>query len=203
MSSNLWKSRYRNSIIGRFARKLGVDERGAAAVEFAFIMPIMLTLYLGSMEASQGFDVNKRVGRAANMVADMITQQSLVNTSELVAISDIGESILLPYRRTSPAIEMVGIRITNDNPPRAQVEWSLKRANGTNSRPYGQGTAIEVPTRLKKAGTFLIKAQVDLKYEPVTTWSLRQSGNTSGTLNMSRELFLRPRLVGVVECSDC
>lgn len=203
MSSNSWKSRYRNSFIGRAVRRLGVDERGAAAVEFAFIMPVMLTLYLGSMEASQGFDVNKRVGRSANMVADMISQQSTMTRSELAAISEIGESILLPYRRTSPDVEMVGIRITSDNPPRSIVEWSLKRSNGNSSRPYGVGTAIEVPTRLKRAGTFLVKAKVDLKYEPVTTWTLRKNGNNAGSFNMSRELFLRPRLVGVVECSDC
>lgn len=203
MSKMSWKSLYRNSFVGRFARRLGADDRGVAAVEFAFIMPIMLTLYLGAMEASQGFDINKRVGRAANMVADMITQQSLITRGELSAVSEIGESILFPYKRTKPDVEMVGIRITNDNPPRSIVEWSMKRSNGASSTPLGKGSAITVPNRLKVAGTFLVKAKVNLRYEPVTTWTLRNGGNSSGSFNMSRELFLRPRLVGIVECSDC
>jgi len=203
MSHMPWKNFYKNSFIGRFARKLGADDRGVAAIEFAFIMPIMLTLYLGAMEVSQGFDINKRVGRSTNMIADMIAQQSLITRSELSAVSDIGESILFPYERTRPSVEMVGIRITNDNPPRSIVEWSMKRVNGSNSRPYGKGSSIQVPSRLKIAGTFLVRAKVDLKYDPVTTWTLRNSGNTSGSFNMSRELFLRPRLVGIVECTDC
>jgi len=42
-------------------RRLGASESGAAAVEFALIMPFMLALYFGSMEASVLFTADKRV----------------------------------------------------------------------------------------------------------------------------------------------
>ena len=42
--------------------RLARDRRGVAAVEFAFIAPILLTLYLVTMEVAQGIETNKKVG---------------------------------------------------------------------------------------------------------------------------------------------
>lgn len=201
MPMNSWKTKYRSSFIGRAAMRLGMDERGATAVEFAFIMPIMLTLYLSSMEVSQAFDLQKRVGRASSMVADIITQQSSITRAELREISDIGQSTLLPYNRSAPAIEMVGIRITTDDPPRSVVDWSLTVKNGSTSVPFGDGSPIAIPERLKVAGTYVVRSRVDLDYQPLTTWTFRDSA--SATIPMKKTLYLRPRLVGVVDCTDC
>ena len=44
-------------------RKLGTlaaDERGVSAVEFAMLLPLMLSLYLGSVEVSQGIGADAR-----------------------------------------------------------------------------------------------------------------------------------------------
>lgn len=199
---NSWKKKYRSSFLGRAAMRLGMDERGATAVEFAFIMPIMLTLYLSSMEVSQGFDIQKRVGRSASMIADIITQQSTVTKAELKEVSDIGRSTLLPYGRTDPKIEMVGIRITTDNPPRSVVDWSLQTQGSSSSVPYADGAAIDIPQRLKVAGTYVVRSQVDLDYQPLTTWTFRNSGGST-TIPMKKIIFLRPRLVGIVDCTDC
>jgi Flp pilus assembly protein TadG len=71
---------YRNQITA--ARKLLTtaghflgDRRGVAALEFALIAPTILLLYLGSIEVTMGLDVNKNLGRATSMVADLVTQQ--------------------------------------------------------------------------------------------------------------------------------
>lgn len=203
MNRALWKQKYRNSFLARAIRRVGGDEKGVAAVEFAIVLPLLLTLYLGTMEASQALDSYKKVSRSSSMVADMITQQSTITRAELVAITEISESLLLPYKRSKPEVEMVGIRITNDNPPKSEVEWSLKRsAGGGLSKPYGEGSAISVPNALKTPGTFLVRAKVKMKYKPMTTWSLQGEGS-SGKINMEKMLHLRPRLVGIVECTDC
>ena len=41
----------------RFAR----DQRGVSAVEFALVAPLMITLYLGCVEISQGVGVDRKV----------------------------------------------------------------------------------------------------------------------------------------------
>ena len=58
----------------RIARLLG-DRRGAAAIEFAFIAPLLLSMYLVTMEVSQAIEVNKKIARVGSMVADLVTQQ--------------------------------------------------------------------------------------------------------------------------------
>ena len=58
----------RRGIISNLRAKiqgLANSSNGAAAVEFAFVVPIMLTLYFGAMELSQGIEVNKKAGRAS------------------------------------------------------------------------------------------------------------------------------------------
>jgi Flp pilus assembly protein TadG len=43
--------------ISRFAR----DRRGVSAVEFAFVAPVMIGLYLGCVEVSDGVAVDRKV----------------------------------------------------------------------------------------------------------------------------------------------
>src|SRR5262245_19164857 len=80
--------------------RLKRDRRGVAAVEFAYIAPILLILYFVTMEMAQAVDSNKRVARSASMVADLVTQQQDTSKAELDAIMTIGESIIQPYNRT-------------------------------------------------------------------------------------------------------
>jgi Flp pilus assembly protein TadG len=37
------------------------DQKGVAAVEFALIFPVMMVLYLGSVELLQGISINRQV----------------------------------------------------------------------------------------------------------------------------------------------
>ena len=50
------------------------DERGVSAVEFAMLLPLMLTLYLGAVEISQGIGADRKVTLTARTVADLVSQ---------------------------------------------------------------------------------------------------------------------------------
>lgn len=78
------------------------DRRGVAAIEFAFLAPVLLAMYFVTMEVSQGIETNKKVSRIASMVADLVTQQSSVTEADIKAIMDIGISTLQPYNRSTP-----------------------------------------------------------------------------------------------------
>jgi Flp pilus assembly protein TadG len=49
------------------------DERGVSAVEFALLLPLMVTLYLGGVEISQGLTIDRKVTLVARTVADLAT----------------------------------------------------------------------------------------------------------------------------------
>src|SRR6188472_3951655 len=59
----------------RKLKRLVADKRGVAAVEFAFIAPLLFIMYFLTLEVSLGIESNKKVGRIGSMVADLITQQ--------------------------------------------------------------------------------------------------------------------------------
>ena len=64
-------------IVESFKRKLGGlagDKSGIAAVEFAMLLPLMLSLWLGAVELSQGIAADRKVTLTARTVSDLVSQ---------------------------------------------------------------------------------------------------------------------------------
>jgi Flp pilus assembly protein TadG len=56
------------------AKRLRSRKAGVAAVEFAFILPLLLALYLGVVVLAQGLEVGRRVQLLSHTLADLTTQ---------------------------------------------------------------------------------------------------------------------------------
>jgi len=185
------------------------DRRGVAAIEFAFIVPVLLIMYFVTMEASQAIETSKKVSRIGSMVADLVTQQPTIVKADLDAIMKIGTSTIQPYNRSTPNITITAIQVTTDTTPLVKVVWSRKVASGVYSVGAAAGTATTVPTTLKVAGTFLIRVDSNLSYAPIIGWTpdtqtklgLTQSLTT--TIPMGETYYLRPRRSLTIPCGDC
>lgn len=181
---------------------------GVAAVEFAFIAPVLLSLYFVSMEVSQAIEVNKKVGRVGSMVADLITQQQAVSKSEVDAILKIGESILQPYNRSKGKIIITAIQVTDEDTPKVEVVWSRKLENGGASAALAAGSTVTIPEKLKIRDTFLVRVESELSYAPVITWAAGQKqvlglAAAFDGIAMQERYYLRPRMSPTVPCADC
>ena len=191
--------------LAAFAR----DRKGVAAVEFAFVAPVLLTLYFVTMEVAQAIDTNKKVSRVGSMVADLVTQQpSETNKADVEAIMRIGEAILQPYGRTRPSIQITGIEITPGSDPKAIVRWSRKMVNGAFSVGVAKNTEVTVPESLMIAGTFLVRVSSQLDYRPVIAWTAEQKTSLGllgsfDNINMDEVYHLRPRMTNQIICKDC
>lgn len=190
------------------ARMLASDTRGIAAIEFAFVVPIMLSLYFVTMEVSQAIEIDKKVSRVGSTVADLITQQQSISVSEVDGVLKIGESILQPYNRSSSKITVTAIEITTDATPKVQVAWSRKLVNGTTSVAVAKGTPTTVPPALLTPGGFLIKVESTLDYKPVIAWAAEDKpvlglAAAFDSIAMSETYYLRPRQSATVPCADC
>lgn len=184
------------------------NRKGMAAIEFALIAPILLTLYFVTMEMGQGMDANKKVSRVGSMVADLVGQQGYeVSTAELDPIMAIGEAILLPYNRSRADIVIMGVQI--DKNSKATVKWSRKMEDGDFGRAEPEGTPVTtIPESLLIPDTFLLSVTARLGYQPVITWSAQQRmslGLLGGfsNINMAESYNLRPRMRSEMICSDC
>ncbi|UCI07504.1 TadE/TadG family type IV pilus assembly protein [Mesorhizobium sp. B1-1-8] len=188
----------------RFCR----DRRGVAAIEFAFIVPVLLIMYFITMEASQAIETSKKVSRIGSMVADLVTQQQTIVKADLDAIMKIGTSTLQPYNRSSPSIIITGIQITDEASPKVQVAWSRKVVGTTYSADAAKDSITTVPATLKIRNTFLVRVQSNLAYQPIITWSANNAkalGLTAAfnNISMGETYYLRPRRSPTIPCSDC
>jgi Flp pilus assembly protein TadG len=193
------------------ARQLFRDRSGVAALEFALIVPLLLCLYFVTMEVAQAIETNKKVGRVGSMVADLVAQMQDIPRSELEAIMRIGEATLQPYNRSKPTLTVTAIEVTDETTPKVQVVWSRNLIDGTFSAGPAKGTAVtDLPAALKVKGSFLIRAESSLAYEPVITWAASASTKEKlglaaafDSISMKETYYLRPRRSNTIPCSDC
>lgn len=177
--------------------RLGGDRRGVGAVEFALIAPVLVVLYIGSLEVSVAMSVNKKIARAASTIADLVTQRTSVDKTFLATMQDVAESVVTPFPANGLKIKVTGIAIDSGNT--ATVAWSWDETGG---EPYGKGSETTVPTQLSIKDTFLVRAEVIMDYDLLLILP-GVSGIDAKTITMHKTYHLRQRIGDAVTCSDC
>lgn len=188
--------------------RLQGDRRGVAAIEFAFIAPVLLSVYFMTMEVSQAVEINKKVGRVGSMVADLLTQQQKLKNTDIEAVLRIGESILQPYNRSKPTITATGIFISDQDSPQARVVWSRRINNGAMGSGEAADKEVAVPAEINIRNTFLVRVESELSYKPVIAWSAEGKPGLGlaaafDGISMKETYYLRPRMSARVECDGC
>lgn len=61
-----------------FLASTALDERGVAAIEFAFIAPVMLAFYFGMTELSLAVEADRNLSHAASLVGDLAAQDEVM-----------------------------------------------------------------------------------------------------------------------------
>ncbi len=164
--------------LGRFAG----DERGLSAVEFALLLPLMVTVYLGTVEISQGIAADRKVTLTTRTVADLVSQVSTINNSDMTNSLNAAAAVMAPYASSKLKVTVSSIAIdANGN---ATIAWS-DTYNGT---ARAKGSSVTLPTALKVASTSLIWSEVQYEYKPTIGYLI------SGTLNLKDQIYMRPRL---------
>ncbi|WP_245415342.1 TadE/TadG family type IV pilus assembly protein [Hoeflea marina] len=177
--------------------RLRRDRSGVGAVEFALIAPVLIVLYIGSLEISVAMSVNKKVARAASSIADLVTQNTDVNKTMLKTMVDVAQSIITPFQVNGLKIRISGIKI--DSTGKETIAWSWDEKN---TRPYAVGSVTTVPTDLDVKNTFLVRTEVSLQHSLLLVTPNIQDVDVK-TLTMSKTYHLRQRIGDEVACSDC
>jgi Flp pilus assembly protein TadG len=163
-------------------RRFRKDHRGVAAVEFALILPVMLTIYLGGVEAGDGFAINTRVTLVTRSVTDLATQYVTINNQDMSNILGASTSIVAPYAAAN--IILTVSEVTTDNNGNGTITWS----DSLNGTARTVGSAITLPTSLKIKNISLIFGEVSYSYTPALGYTI------TGTITMSDSFYMLPRL---------
>jgi Flp pilus assembly protein TadG len=153
---------------------------GFAAVEFALIVPIMLVLFFGTVEISNGVAVYRKVTLMAHTLSDLTSQSLSVQDSDLTNFFAASTGIMTPYSTTPISQTITEIWI---NPSlQARVQWS------SGSAAQAPGTVVTVPASLAIANTYVIHSQVSYLYTPAVGYVMSKAGVT-----LSDFAYTRPR----------
>ena len=69
--------------MARCAADFLADRRGLSAVEFALLLPLMLTLYLGGVEVSNAVAADRKVAIVARTVADLASRMKTISNADM------------------------------------------------------------------------------------------------------------------------
>src|SRR6266699_3412683 len=155
----------RSEIIARivcFAR----DRRGVSAIEFAMLLPVMVTLYLGVVEVSQGVAIDRKVTLTTRTMADLASRVTSINNADMTSMLNATSSVIAPYDESKVKVVLSAVNI--DANGIAKIGWS--------------DTVLAVPN------TTLIWSEVSYNYNPTFGYVL------TGNMNLTDQIYMRPRL---------
>ena len=181
--SNILMTSKRLPIVWRLAN----DTRGLSAVEFALILPVMITMYMGAVEFSHALTVDRRVTSVASSAADLAAQSKEVTSDSILDIFTAANSIMQPYSATPISIVLTSVIADEDN--ETNVSWSCAH----NGSARADGAAFSIPAGLTQPYSSVIVAEVTYTYTPPVGEFI------SGNILMNETFYLRPRRSLTVE----
>lgn len=168
--------------LARQVSALRHDKKGVSAVEFAMVLPVMLTLYLGAVEVSQGVAIHRKVTLTARTVADLASQVTQINNADMTNMLNAASAVIAPFASGELKVTVSAVNI--DANGIAKVAWS-DTLNGTKR---AVNSTVTVPPALNTPSTQLIWSEVRYNYVPTIGYVV------TGALNLFDQIYMRPRL---------
>ncbi len=179
--------------IRRFAR----ETRGAAAVEFALVTPLMLSMYFGMVELSSGVAIDRKVTMVSHTLSDLIAQATAVTDTDISNVFNASSAIMTPYLASPMTAAVTAVSI--DGSGKATVVCSRSWTSGggvTSGRTVGAVVTSSIPAGLIVNNTELIWAEVSYVYTPTIGYVVKSA------ITLSDQFFARPRQSSTVDFTN-
>jgi Flp pilus assembly protein TadG len=162
-------------------RDLASAQSGMAAVEFAVLLPFMLTAYLGGVEIGDGVALDRKVAITTRAVADLASRYTKITDVDMNTILGASSTIIQPFNAVPLTVTVSGVTI--DNHGNATIDWS----NSLNGTARSKGDAVTLPGTLAASGTYYVWGEVKYDYTPTLGYVL------TGTWTLRNQIFMSPR----------
>jgi Flp pilus assembly protein TadG len=190
MTREFANSRPEPGVGSRFASFLR-SRSGLAAVEFAFIAPIMILLFFGTIEGSAAYSTNRRIVLASSTLADLVAQETSITKANLEDLFTGMEDVVGTNDGGGLVFRVVSVVLDPDT-DQLKVHWSL---DSTGATPYAAGSvyAGDVDAALFDDASSLIVAETSYDYSsPI-------SKKVIGDITMKRTATRWPRMSAKVQ----
>ncbi len=170
-------------------------QHGVAAVEFALIVPVMLAVYIGTLEASTLISMDRKVQSVAGAVGDLVARaDKTITQAQITDYFRAASGVMTPYS-SDPVLQVVtAVQVSEEGV--ATVIWSRQFTNTTYSAttPHRAGTAFPLPQEMIdiSKGQTVIAAEASYAYTPLFGLFFNQP------IHLSRSNFFLPRFGGTI-----
>jgi Flp pilus assembly protein TadG len=178
----------------RLLRSFKRDREGASAIEFAILAPLMIALYFGCVEITDGVAADRKVTLVAGALANLTSQSQTISADGMTNILNASAAIIKPYSVGNLAATITCLKI--DASGNAKVKWSAT-LNGT-ARTVGADVTLPSDA-LKTPNSSLVWSEVSYAYTPVVGYTI------TGTLSLTDKMYMSPRITppvyGALTCT--
>ena len=164
---------------------------GIAVVEFALVLPVLMTLFYGTVEVTRYILITQKVEKLAHSVADMTAQEQTASKSTLDQVMAAASDIMDPFDMTNNGTIFISAMYLAPSTTVPKVIW---RYQGGGTFTAASQTGTVGGTAVVPAGfTFddrenLVSAEVYYQFSPLI------SSQFFGTTTVYRSAFYKPRL---------
>lgn len=130
---------------------LARDRNGAAMIEFAMVLPVLLGLFLGTFVISDTLHCYRKVTASARTLADLVSRNvppsSTPSANTLTTYMNSAQLTLTPFAAANSTVEIDGLRVCDAT--RAYVLWTGAQTGSTASAPaLTAGTVVNIPANM-------------------------------------------------------
>lgn len=151
---------------------------GVAAIEFAFIAPVMLIMMFGVFEIARAYAAHRRFSQATYMIGDLITREEKISSTDLEGIYQLLNPVMGSYASTTLKVEVVPLFTKAANPGNPLTYATPKKWNGTG--PVATATArcsayTLTPSQkdiLKDSPAGLVLVKAEYTYKPIFNYPI-------------------------------
>jgi len=151
----------------RKAKSLRGDVRGAAAVEFGVLAPLLLLILLGIIEGGRAINIDRQFTSAVNTAGDLVAREENLGTSSSAStttLNDMMESIkhlMAPYDPSKLKIGVFSVQASPTDASDTKVVWSFSYKGGMTVPTKCQAYALPADLVTKGGSVIVVDAQYD------------------------------------------
>ena len=106
--------------------RLRASKDGIAAVEFAYLAPVMLLMFAGAFEVSRAIGVDRRFAIITAMTGDLVARENDVDPAKLDGMMKAIDHVMKPYDTSTLKIGVISVQVENNTP---RVKWTYSHNN--------------------------------------------------------------------------
>jgi Flp pilus assembly protein TadG len=174
--------------------------RGASAVEFAIIAPVMILLYFALVEYCQAYMAERKASHVAATLGDLIAQNDAVTAAQVGDMFNISGMVLSPLsvNQLQMCVVSVSLDSTGKNPV---VLWGQGYKTTVCAKKGDSFTlpksTIDPTKPFINPGESVIFSKAMFTYKSPVSYAIKQD------IVFTETFYMRPRKSDTVTCADC